>query len=109
MGAGPAAQRRLRPKHARTEPIDGREHRGAVLGGHVAPGDGQPRPGLRLIQRAASALEAQARIARSGAEALREIETDTIEGATNLRAEIAITPRDRLDPGPRPPPLTAPP
>ena len=88
-------------KHPRAEPIDGSEYRGAILRRHVAPGDGQPQTGLRLIQRAASALEAQARIACCGTEAFREVETHATEGATNLRAEIAIAPRDRFDQGPR--------
>jgi hypothetical protein len=87
----------IETEDASADSIAGREDTGAVIGGHVPPGSGHPKPRPRLVERTQRGRKAKPLIARSGAGALREIESHTTESAPNLRSKIPIPPIDRID------------
>ena len=73
-----------------------------MLGGEVAPRDGDTQTALRFVERTAGRLEPQTAIAvaAGGAETLCGVEADAIEGSPDLIGEIPVFALHRIDQGP---------
>src|SRR5262245_7622074 len=91
----PGSSAPAEPIDPTTDAIHGGENTGALLGGEITPRHGDAQPGVRLVQRAASAFKAQPRITAGRTETFGDVERHAAQRAPNLRSQVAVAPRDR--------------